>query len=261
MHRLQQQQQQHEHNEEQVPQPEPEPLADDTSRSDRQCRVAWPDPCSPGGAGEADALFCAGHCHEHGLHGCKQDLKVAYAFYLEAAEQGLAVAQWRLGELYEFGRGVPQSDSEAVRWYRRAADAGSAPAQAGLALMLEAGRGCNQDDEAALMWHRSAAEAGHALSQYCMFQYLSEGRGGKRDDDAASRWLHLSASAGFGPAVEELAASSTKPAVGDEVVDEFAQDPDESLLSLASRLTQQLQNLESADAEAIVEEILLETSA
>jgi len=265
---LQQQQQQkqqqsrwpHEKHEELQAQPEPEPSEGESGRLDGQRRSSWPDPCSPGGAGEVDALFCAGHCHEHGLHGCKLDLKAAYAFYLEAAEQGLAVAQWRLGEFFEFGRGVAQRDSEAVRWYRRAADAGSVPAQAGLALMLEAGRGCDQDDDAALRWHLSAAEAGHALSQYCVFQCLSEGRGGKRDLDEASRWLQLSAAAGFGPAVEELASISTKPAAGAETVKELGQeDLGESLLSLASRLTQHLQDMDTADAEAMVQELLLET--
>ena len=43
-----------------------------------------------------------------------------------AAEQGDAEAQFSLGVMYDFGEGVPQNDTEAVRWYRMAAEQGAA---------------------------------------------------------------------------------------------------------------------------------------
>jgi hypothetical protein len=55
----------------------------------------------------------------------------ARAYYAEsvkwtrrAADQGLAIAQYSLGDMYQFGYGAPQDYAEALRWYRRAADQG-----------------------------------------------------------------------------------------------------------------------------------------
>ena len=44
----------------------------------------------------------------------------------KAADQGHVNAQLNLGNMYEKGRGVAQSDMEAVRWYRTATDQGDA---------------------------------------------------------------------------------------------------------------------------------------
>ena len=44
----------------------------------------------------------------------------AAEWYLKSAEQGYAVAQNNLGALYANGRGVPQSEADALYWYGRA---------------------------------------------------------------------------------------------------------------------------------------------
>ena len=46
----------------------------------------------------------------------------------KAADQELAPAQTRIGEIYEGGPGVAQDYHEAMRWYRMAADRGDAEA-------------------------------------------------------------------------------------------------------------------------------------
>ena len=43
----------------------------------------------------------------------------------KAAEQGDAVAQFKLGFMYDYGRGIPVNDAEAVKWYRMAAEQGN----------------------------------------------------------------------------------------------------------------------------------------
>ena len=52
------------------------------------------------------------------------DFTVAQREWELLAEQGYAEAQFRLGLLYEFGKGVPENDAEAVKWYRKAAEQG-----------------------------------------------------------------------------------------------------------------------------------------
>jgi len=45
------------------------------------------------------------------------------------AGQGVAEAQNSLGVMYDNGRGVPESDAEAVKWFRLAAEQGTESAQ------------------------------------------------------------------------------------------------------------------------------------
>ena len=57
-------------------------------------------------------------------------------YYMESAlcfrigaEKGHGNAQFRLGECYEFGRGVEQDHGKAIRWYQKAADQGISQAK------------------------------------------------------------------------------------------------------------------------------------
>ena len=90
----------------------------------------------------------------------KHDLAKAAKLWLGAADQGHAAAQTNLGLMYKNGRGVAQSDKEAVRWYRLAADQGYAVAQFNLGFMYKNGRGVAQDYKTALAWFRKSAAQG-----------------------------------------------------------------------------------------------------
>ncbi|CAE8616656.1 unnamed protein product, partial [Polarella glacialis] len=257
-----------------------------------------PDPAGPGGSGEADALFCSGHCHEHGLHGCPVDLTAAAEMYQLAAEEGHTVAQWRLGELLEFGRGAETSEpdeAKAAHWYRLAAEEGYAQAQSALALLLEDGRGVPQDEAAALRWHLAAAEQGQAVSQYCAACCLAAGRGCQADSVAAEQWARRSAEQGFGPAVRalrdlglglglglEAAAedrrpeassgpfdpdydaeegrprASSVPSVPSVLVQADLGNDSNDLLGLAQRIALQLGGLDEAEASELLDELLAE---
>jgi len=75
----------------------------------------------------------------------------------ERAERGNASAQNNLGDLHDFGLGVPEDDAEAVRWYRLAAEQGYASAQIDLGDMHERGHGVPQDYVQAPLWFNLAA--------------------------------------------------------------------------------------------------------
>ena len=57
------------------------------------------------------------------------DYATALRVYRSLAEQGLAVAQFNLGLMYDLGHGVMQNYSESMKWYRLAADQGRDDAQ------------------------------------------------------------------------------------------------------------------------------------
>ena len=65
------------------------------------------------------------------------------------AEQGDAIAQFKVGYAYHFGHGVAQDDAESFRWMRLAAEHGVAEAQMNVGQYYEHGFGVVQDfDEA-----------------------------------------------------------------------------------------------------------------
>lgn len=79
-----------------------------------------------------------------------KDEQEAARWFLTAAAQGVAVAQFNLGLLYEKGSGVDPNPAEAIKWFARAADAGFVPAYMNLALLYESGPEATRDRAAAL---------------------------------------------------------------------------------------------------------------
>ena len=78
------------------------------------------------------------------------------------AQRGDASAQELLGEMYYFGRGVPQNYEEAVKYLRLAAEQGRADAQFKLGVMYSYGKGVAQDNTLSAFWWEKAAAQGNA---------------------------------------------------------------------------------------------------
>jgi TPR repeat protein len=89
------------------------------------------------------------------------EMRAAIMGWRAAAQEGHAEAQLRLGFMIGIGRGVAQSDEEAVKWYRMAADQGLAQAQYNLGFRFANGRGVAQSDEEAIKWYSKAADQGN----------------------------------------------------------------------------------------------------
>src|SRR6185503_11749610 len=60
--------------------------------------------------------------------GVPSDVAMAREWYLKAAAQGHAQAQYQLGMIYNYGRGVPKDAAQAIAWYKKAAAQGDASA-------------------------------------------------------------------------------------------------------------------------------------
>ena len=57
------------------------------------------------------------------------DTAQAIEWFRKAAAQQYPPAEFQMGQLYDFGFGVAQSDGEALSWYRRAAEHGQRAAR------------------------------------------------------------------------------------------------------------------------------------
>jgi len=120
-------------------------------------------------------------------------LTQAFEEALPLAVRGDPLAQHRLGQMYEQGQGVVQSDTEAADWYRRSAEQGYAPAQARLGDLFKAGQGVARSDMEAVSWYRRAAEQGDASAQNSLAAMLYEGRGVLQDKAEARAWWQKAA--------------------------------------------------------------------
>ena len=82
---------------------------------------------------------------------------IASYFY---SKEDIIRAQYKLGEMYKKGEGVPQDYKTAVKWWRLAAEQGTAVAQNNLGVMFGNGLGVPQDYIRAYMWWNIAASSG-----------------------------------------------------------------------------------------------------
>ncbi len=166
-----------------------------------------------------------------------EDARAAYQAgdYAEAlrilrpiAEQGNALAQATLGDMYYLGdgyyemlleapnsfyealrlqyyyrgKGVPQNYAEAARWYRLAAEQGHARTQVRLGFMYQFGYGVLQNYAEAVKWYRLAAEQGDADAQSSLGFRYQNGEGVPQDNVLAHMWFNLAASKGVAGAAQ-----------------------------------------------------------
>ncbi|MDO4993227.1 MAG: SEL1-like repeat protein, partial [Prevotellaceae bacterium] len=87
--------------------------------------------------------------------------------YLLAAKQGDAEAQYQLGVMYEYGRGVERDYEKSLEWFTKSAEQGNMKAQGELGGKYKSGRGVECDIEKAVYWYIKSAEQGNEF--YCDF--------------------------------------------------------------------------------------------
>jgi hypothetical protein len=142
-----------------------------------------------------------------------------WAPLLDKARGGDPDAQHALAVALAEGRGgLPRDPERASEWFREAAINGVADAQYRLGLLylertsLESGRTGREaegDDVAeALIWLQTAADRQHANAQYALARLYRDGRGVvARDPAESARWLRRAALLGHGAAARDLAAA------------------------------------------------------
>ena len=76
------------------------------------------------------------------------------------AESGHPAAQYNIGVMHEWGNGVPQDNSQALKWYKRSAERFHKDAQNNLGALYSKGEGTEQDFVEALKWFIISAQNG-----------------------------------------------------------------------------------------------------
>ena len=132
--------------------------------------------------GDAEAQYRLGRMYEFG-RGIAADMPQAMIWLRKSAAQENASAQTELGAIYASGfGGVPQDDAQAVAWFQKAANQGNPTAQYNLGLMYAKGGGVKRDFAQAVAWYRKAADQGQVDAQFKMGLHYEKGVGIANDD-------------------------------------------------------------------------------
>ena len=148
----------------------------------------------------ATALCCSGAIAglQEGLDALRRnDFATAAKELRPVAERGDAEAQYRIGLMYEYGKGYPQDKAQGIVWFRKAADQNHASAQTELAIIYATGDGVKQDDAQAFAWFQKAAPQGNMTAQYNLGLLYAKGQGTKVDNAQAIEWWRKAAAQGM----------------------------------------------------------------
>jgi TPR repeat protein len=112
----------------------------------------------------------------------------------KAADQDFAAAQYSLGVMYTFGKGVTQSYSLATKWFHKAAVQGFVAAQCSLGVIYAHGMGVTkQSSSLAVDWYRKAAVQGYSVAQYKLGGQYLNGLGVEKNYSLAAEWWRKAA--------------------------------------------------------------------
>ena len=130
----------------------------------------------------------------------RKDYPTAIRLLEPLARAGNPAAQLRLGLLHYHGHGVRESDSEALKWFELAARQGLADAQFQLGNMYAYGlANTNADTDPqrlAAQWYFEAARQGHPEARYSLGILFLTGTGVVQNRGEADRWIGLAAEQG-----------------------------------------------------------------
>ncbi len=154
----------------------------------------------------------------------------AFRLLQRAADAGYAPAQFRLGQMYEAGRGAPQNLADARRWTERAAQTGHREAMHNLGVYYANGIGVPESYEQAARWFKDAARLDNTDSQYNLGVLYEQGLGVSIDLVEAYAWYAIAAASGDADAerrAQNLAErlTSSERALGDDKAAQFTPAP------------------------------------
>ncbi len=141
-------------------------------------------------AGYGPAAYDLARLAEAGaLSAGKPDKDQTVFYFKGAAESGLAVAQYRMGNYAATGEAGPRDEKAALEWFKKAADQKHPPSMLAAARLLDA--------KAATAIVKSAADLGYAPAINDYGVRLLKGVGIEKDEKAAATWIKKAAATGL----------------------------------------------------------------
>ena len=151
-------------------------------------------------SGDPEALNILGELYIGALHidGVKvaKDYKEAAKYFLRAANQGHAKAQFNLGYMYLEGLGVDKNLEEQMKWTLKAAENDHVGGQTSAGLAFLYGLGVQKNASNALFWFKKASMQGDKTAQFQLGSMYYHGIGTPSNYIKSYTWFSLSAAQG-----------------------------------------------------------------
>lgn len=123
--------------------------------------------------GSVDSQVFVGWMYQNGL-GVKKDVNIAFSWYEKAANLGSAEGQFYVAKSYA----IQNKFNETKEWYYKSAEKNYSPALFRLGWIYDTGRGVKADKEKALSYYKHATELGHVFAQKELAILLVKGHSG-----------------------------------------------------------------------------------
>jgi TPR repeat protein len=108
--------------------------------------------------GNAMAMFRLGQIYQFGRYGVEKDLGKAMDWYIEGANTGDGDQQFTLGDIYTEGKIVSVDLAEAAKWYERSGNSGFMLAFVKVGDIYAQGKGVTKNKDTAIDWYRKAID-------------------------------------------------------------------------------------------------------
>lgn len=122
--------------------------------------------------------------------------KAAY-WYGQAAQAGIANAQYNMGTLYFNGEGVPQDYAKAHEWFERAAQRDNQYAEFQLGMTYYTGQGVPKDPAKEIYWYEKAARQGLPAAAFNLGVIYNNGTEVPPDYVRAYAWMLVAQKGGL----------------------------------------------------------------
>ncbi|KAG0369406.1 hypothetical protein BGX24_002428 [Mortierella sp. AD032] len=104
-----------------------------------------------------------------------------------------ADGQYRVGQMYSRGWGVPRNQYTAMEWYQKAAEQGNSEAQNSIGDMYKLGKGVDKSYERARDWFLMSAEQRNPSGETSVGYMFKHGHGVRQDYSKAMEWFLMAA--------------------------------------------------------------------
>lgn len=129
-----------------------------------------------------------------------------FRFQIKLAEQGNSEAQYKVGEMYETGKGADKDLGQARDWYTKAAKQGHKKAEYKLLYLDISSNGLTDTSKNQLSALRTEANSGNADAMYFLGKMFASGVGVPKSLEDAQIWLKKAAFNGVPEAEHEAIA-------------------------------------------------------
>ncbi|UPT78318.1 hypothetical protein MN086_04035 [Sulfurovum sp. XGS-02] len=134
---------------------------------------------------------------EYGINGIQRDEKKALKHYLNAANRGHILAQYKVGKFYQQGKGTPRNHHKALYWFKKAAAQNDVYSYYEISKLYYANKEIPKDEKKAFQWCEKAAIGGLGVAQGMLGARYEYGLGVGINYKKALYWYEKSVAQGY----------------------------------------------------------------